>query len=77
MLTVHFICPFCGGQARVGPTGAAHMEPTCTTFKELDAEDYVHEVHEVLHATKGTLRVVKPGRRGFLERKLRVTEDVG
>jgi hypothetical protein len=36
------------------------MEPTCTTFKELDAEDYVHEVHEILHATKGTLRVVKP-----------------
>jgi hypothetical protein len=48
---VRIVCPFCGGMAEIGYVGAAHSQPTCKTFDELDVEECVHQVYEVLRKT--------------------------
>jgi hypothetical protein len=49
---VEIICPFCNGTAFLGFEGAMHAQPACTTFLELEADAYVHEVYEFVQKTK-------------------------
>jgi hypothetical protein len=49
---VQVICPFCNGKAYLGFDGAMHEQPACTAFLELEADEYVHEVHEFVQKTK-------------------------
>jgi hypothetical protein len=51
-MEVEIVCPFCGGTVQIGFEGAIHILPLCTTFEELDVEDYVHECHEFFMKTK-------------------------
>lgn len=45
-----FTCPFCGRQAYTvkQPLGLMHAEPACSTFIDLEPDEYLHRVNALL-----------------------------